>query len=127
MADDPQATMPGLLGALGDAVEPVPAIEPFEHPDSFPPTHHIRSAYDREIAEIKDNILRMGSLVEAQIHAAIDALVAHDADAATRVIIDDRIINELQRKATAMDMEWESFEAGENSDHTYFEQAGVPA
>ncbi len=41
-------------------------------------------------------------MVEAQIHAAIDALVAHDADAATQVILDDRQINEVQRKATAM-------------------------
>jgi phosphate transport system protein len=71
-------------------------------PVVVPPTHGSRSTYDREIAEIKDNVLRMGSLVEAQIHAAIDALVAHDADAASKVIIDDRMINELQRKATAM-------------------------
>jgi len=32
-----------------------------------------------------------------------------------------------QQKATAMGMPWESFVAGENSDHTYFEQVGVPA
>jgi aminopeptidase Y len=32
-----------------------------------------------------------------------------------------------QQKATAMGMLWESFAAGENSDHTYFEQVGVPA
>jgi Zn-dependent M28 family amino/carboxypeptidase len=32
-----------------------------------------------------------------------------------------------QQKATAMGMAWESFTAGSNSDHTYFEQAGVPA
>jgi aminopeptidase YwaD len=32
-----------------------------------------------------------------------------------------------QQKATAMAMPWESFVAGENSDHTYFEQVGVPA
>lgn len=32
-----------------------------------------------------------------------------------------------QEKATAMRMAWEPFEAMENSDHTYFEQAGVPA
>lgn len=65
-------------------------------------SHPTRSAYDREVAEVKDNILRMGSLVESQIRAAIDALVTHDTDAATRVIIDDRLINEVQRKATAM-------------------------
>ena len=66
------------------------------------PTHGSRSAYDREIAEVKDNVLRMGSLVESQIRAAIDALVRHDAEAALRVIKDDGTINEVQRKATAM-------------------------
>lgn len=64
--------------------------------------HPLRSAYDREMAEVKDNVLRMGTLVESQIRAAIAALVAHDADAAFQVIIDDRQINEVQRKATAM-------------------------
>jgi len=64
--------------------------------------HPTRSVYDHEVAEVKDNILRMGSLVEAQIRAAIDALVSHDAEGALRVIIDDRYINEVQRKATAM-------------------------
>ena len=61
-----------------------------------------RTTYDHELAEVKDNILRMGSLVEAQIHAAIAALVAHDAEAALKVIIDDRLINEVQREATSM-------------------------
>jgi Zn-dependent M28 family amino/carboxypeptidase len=31
-----------------------------------------------------------------------------------------------QQEATAMGMPWVSFVAGENSDHTYFEQVGVP-
>ncbi|HEX6868603.1 MAG TPA: phosphate signaling complex protein PhoU [Candidatus Limnocylindrales bacterium] len=66
------------------------------------PTHGHRATYDREMAEVKDNVLRMGSLVETQIRAAIDALVRHDADAALRVIRDDGSINEVQRKATAM-------------------------
>ena len=61
-----------------------------------------RSTYDAEIAEVKDNVLRMGSLVEDQIRAAISALVTHDADAAMQVILDDRQINEVQRKATAV-------------------------
>ena len=64
--------------------------------------HPTRTIYDHEVAEVKDNILRMGSLVEAQIRAAIEALVSHDAEAALRVIIDDRNVNEVQRKATAM-------------------------
>ncbi len=64
--------------------------------------HPMRSGYDRDVAEIKDNVLRMGAMVEEQIHAAIHALVTHDADAALTVIVDDRQINEVQRKATAM-------------------------
>jgi phosphate transport system protein len=62
----------------------------------------IRSTYDAELAEVKDNVLRMGSMVESQIRAAIQALVTHDAEAALRVIVDDQQINEVQRKATAM-------------------------
>ncbi len=103
MADDQQQPMPGMAGALGDAVESVPEIAPFGDPHQpFPPAHGVRSAYDREIAEIKDTVLRMGSQVEAQIHAAIGALVAHDAEAALDVIKADRVINEQQRQATAM-------------------------
>ena len=64
--------------------------------------HPMRSSYDRDVAEIKDNVLRMGAMVETQIHAAIHALVTHDADAALAVIVDDRQINEVQRKATAL-------------------------
>jgi len=71
------------------------------HPP-LPIPHPTRTAYDREVAEVKDNILRMGSLVEDQIRAAIGALLSHDAETATKVIIDDRLINEVQRKATAM-------------------------
>jgi len=81
-----------LAEAARDGTVPLPAE----------PRHPMRTTYDREIGEVKDNVLRMGSLVESQIRAAIDALVAHDADAALRVIIDDRQINEVQRKATAM-------------------------
>jgi phosphate transport system protein len=54
------------------------------------------------MAEVKDNVLRMGSLVEDQIRAAIAALVGHDAEAALQVIRDDWQINDLQRKATGM-------------------------
>ncbi len=66
------------------------------------PGHGGRSTYDRELAEIKDNVLRMGSMVEAAIREAIGALVTHDADRAFQVILDDRQINEVQRKVTAM-------------------------
>jgi phosphate transport system protein len=63
-------------------------------------SHPTRSLYDREVANVKDDILRMGSMVEAQIRAAISALVTHDAEAALQVILADRQINDVQRQAT---------------------------
>jgi phosphate transport system protein len=64
--------------------------------------HPMRSTYDRELGEVKDHVLRMGSLVESQIRAAITALVAHDVAAATSVITDDRDINDVQRETTGL-------------------------
>jgi phosphate transport system protein len=66
------------------------------------PLHGHRSSFDRELQEVKDNVLRMGSLVEEAILAAIDALVRHDAEAALAVIIADAGINEVQRKISSM-------------------------
>ena len=103
MTDEPRTTGPGVADAYAGARADRPANAYAADPILNPmPTHGSRSAYDREIAEVKDNVLRMGSLVESQIRAAIDALVRHDADAALRVIKDDGTINEVQRKATAM-------------------------
>ena len=103
MDDRQHAPGPHVTDAFGGTLEDPSRTQPIEPPEpTFPPSHGIRSSYDREVAEVKDNVLRMGSLVEDQIRAAIDALVAHDAEAALKVIIDDRQINELQRKATAM-------------------------
>jgi phosphate transport system protein len=75
------------LHEIMDRVEPTPAAEP----------HPPREALDREQREVKDSVLRMGMLVEEQIRAAIDALAAHDADAALAVIAADVRINEAQR------------------------------
>ena len=71
-------------------------------PPSGQPLHPHRGSFDRELAEIKDNVLRMAALVEAQIRAAIAAITAHDDEACVRVIRDDALINELQRKVTGM-------------------------
>jgi phosphate transport system protein len=62
--------------------------------------HPSRSGLDAEMREVKDTILRMGSMVEEAIRAAIDALVAHDANAATEVIVADGRINEKQREVS---------------------------
>ncbi len=68
-----------------------------EQPAAQPPH---RLALDRGEREIKDEILRMGSLVEAQIRAAIAALVSHDADSALAVIRSDGQVNEAQRSVS---------------------------
>jgi phosphate transport system protein len=66
------------------------------------PTHGRRGVLDREESEIKDNILRMGSMVSEQILAAIGALEKHDAEAALAVIVGDSRLNEVQRSITAL-------------------------
>jgi phosphate transport system protein len=66
------------------------------------PNVHSREALDREEREIKDNVLRMGSLVAEQINAAINALQSHDAEAATAVIIGDGRLNEVQRTISTL-------------------------
>ena len=64
--------------------------------------HQARAPLDRGEREIKDNVLRMGSLVEAQIRAAIAALVDHDIRAAEAVIVADEAINDAQRTVSSM-------------------------
>ncbi len=64
--------------------------------------HPAREMLDQEMREIKDGILRMGSYVEESIRAAMAALVAHDAAAATAVIHADGRINEMQREVTGL-------------------------
>jgi phosphate transport system protein len=61
-----------------------------------------RETLDREMAEIKDEVLRMGSLVASQIGIALDALVSHDADKATTAIVGDGRINEAQRHIASL-------------------------
>ena len=61
-----------------------------------------RETLDRETGEIKDEVLRMGSLVADQIGAAIDALVSHDAQKATAAIVGDGRINEAQRHISSL-------------------------
>jgi phosphate transport system protein len=59
--------------------------------------HPARPGLDAEMQEIKHDVLRMGFLVEEAIRAAISSLVAHDVEAATAVIVNDRRVNEAQR------------------------------
>ncbi len=61
-----------------------------------------RNGLDRAEREIKDEVLRMGSLVATQIEAAIASLSAHDAERAMAVIMGDGRINEAQRHLSSL-------------------------
>ncbi len=64
------------------------------------PSH--RDPLDRDEREIKDNVLRLGSMVADQVLRAIDALERHDPDIALGVIAGDGRLNEAQRLITAL-------------------------
>ena len=50
---------------------------------------------DQELADLRSQILRMGSLVESQIEGSIKALVDRDADLASRIIERDALVNTM--------------------------------
>ena len=89
------------------------APEPEEHPalpTDVTPSHplaeiprpYTREAMDAREQEIKDTILRMGSLVAERIVSAISALERHDADAATWIIEHDNDINAMEREVAKL-------------------------
>jgi len=84
--DEAESELIGVVGAAGPGTDP----------------HPPRPGLDHEMQLIKDQVLRMGFLVEDAIRAAIAALVAHDAEAATAVIINDKRINESQREVSTL-------------------------
>jgi phosphate transport system protein len=61
------------------------------------PRPFTRELLEAEESEVKDGILRMGSLVAERILAAIVALEKHDVEGALAVIVNDDDINQQQR------------------------------
>ena len=89
------AAVPGSGGQLRTPLERAPGRQ---RPSYYPS----RETLDREMREIKDEVLRMGSLVAAQISTAIEAMVVHDAELATAAIVGDGRINEAQRHIASL-------------------------
>jgi phosphate transport system protein len=89
---DPIQVRAGMsLDATGDHVAEGPA------PTTVEPAHSIaRPILDREMRDVKDAIIRLGSSVQDALIRALDALVRHDAEAATAVIRDDARINAMR-------------------------------
>jgi phosphate transport system protein len=93
----------------GTAVEQAEAIvaqavvvEPLGVLSGGPGYYPSRDTLDREMRQIKDEVLRMGSLVASQIGLALESLVTHDAEKATTAIVGDGRINEAQRHINSL-------------------------
>ena len=69
---------------------------------ALPTTQARRDPLDLQEQEIKDAVLRMGSLVEEAIRRASLALTSHDADLALDVIKADARINDAQREVSRL-------------------------
>jgi phosphate transport system protein len=71
------------------------AIEPMTTPgDHLSP----RETFDRQLEQVKDDVLRLGARVEAALERAGRALVERDTELADTVRWDDAEVNELQRQ-----------------------------
>ncbi len=90
--------LPDVVTVQVDEIVTASAPAPGDRSSSPPPGPAGRPPLDREELEIKGEVLRMGTLVEDQVRAAIAALVAHDAEAALAVIRGDALINAAQRR-----------------------------
>jgi len=58
----------------------------------------IRKAFEANIQELHNDLIRMGSIVEKQIHDCIDALVTKDIEKAKKIMKDDDIVDDLERE-----------------------------
>jgi phosphate transport system protein len=58
----------------------------------------IRATFDHELQDLRDNVLRMGSMVDTAINRSIQALKDRDQELSQQIIADDEAINELRFK-----------------------------
>ena len=58
--------------------------------------HTVRS-YDEELTHLTNLIARMGGLAEAQLEGAVQALVKRDSDLASKVIVADAKVDEIEQ------------------------------
>ena len=58
----------------------------------------IRSAFDQELQDVRDDVLRLGSMVDTAIGRSIQALKERDQQLAHQIIADDEKVNDLRFK-----------------------------
>ena len=59
---------------------------------------HILKTFDKELKQLKEEILAMGEMVQTAIANSVKALVKRDSDLARQVIDNDHLVNELEVK-----------------------------
>jgi phosphate transport system protein len=59
-------------------------------------TDHISRRFNKDIEDLRNNVLTMGGLVEAQLLRAIAAIVSGDSDLGLKVANDDYKVNKLE-------------------------------
>jgi len=57
----------------------------------------VRESFQEQLNQLRDNILRMGNLVERAIDLSITSLKKHDVDLAEKVVMDDEKIDDLEQ------------------------------
>jgi phosphate transport system protein len=57
-----------------------------------------RTGFDAALETLNEDILRMGSMVEKQVHQCIDALINKDEELAKQLIENDDMVDNLQRE-----------------------------
>ncbi|MBU3175124.1 phosphate signaling complex protein PhoU [Clostridium estertheticum] len=57
-----------------------------------------RKVFEANLQELHNDLIRMGSIVEKQIHDCIDALVTHDIEKAQKIMEDDDIVDVMERE-----------------------------
>lgn len=65
-------------------------------------TRHTDREFEAELDAIREKLLLMAGRVEEMIHAAVQALVTRDADAARRTVLLDRAVNRAEREVDEM-------------------------
>jgi phosphate transport system protein len=63
---------------------------------------HTVKAYEEELNSLKQAIARMGSLADAQLQSAMQALVRHDAEMANKAVQSDSLIDDLERQVSGL-------------------------
>jgi len=57
-----------------------------------------RSGFDTALENLNEDLLRMGSMVEKQVHQCIEAIVNRDEELAAQIMENDDMVDNLQRE-----------------------------